>query len=179
MSELCTQCVHRRFADTDTLNAVLATGLSPAEQRAVNQLGSELRAARRLEEIAFKREAGGGVLRRRPLEHDWCFARSQADSGVYYFCDWLTTMECPDFQPLDGSTPVGASAAAASTVTASPALVAAVPSVPTEAPAPPVTPRPAPAAPAPVAPTPAGAPTAATSATPAEEWSLPHGSAFE
>src|SRR5215468_7231889 len=125
MSDLCLGCAHRRLADSDTLNAVFATGLSPAEQRAVNELGSELRAARRLEEIAYQRVAGGGVLRRRPLEHDWCAARSVADKGRYYFCDWLSTMDCSDFQSLDGKpravTPVPVTRAPVEAAAAGPA----------------------------------------------------------
>jgi hypothetical protein len=98
MSKLCVRCVHRRPADQASLDQLNVRGMPPSQQAAVNRLAGELRAAQRLEELAYQRTAGGGMLGRRPLEHDWCFARSvPPDSGNYYFCDWLKEMKCSHY----------------------------------------------------------------------------------
>jgi hypothetical protein len=97
MSKLCEQCRHIRRADRAVLEDLARPAASASAQAAMNSLVGELTAAQRLEELAFKRQ-GGASLARRPLLHDWCAAQSQIKERDYFFCDWLQTPSCGQFQ---------------------------------------------------------------------------------
>jgi len=165
MSELCNGCVHRRLADRDAIDALKTTGVSAAQQAAMTRATANILTARRLEELAFERTSAGATLDRRPIDHDWCAAQSIMAEGRYHFCDWLTTMECPFFQP--SADPLVAETVVSPAPVAPPVATAADPGA-LAAPASTSTPPAAPAPPIAASPSPAGA-----------DWSLPLGTAFE
>src|SRR5262252_4636931 len=93
MSKLCDSCPHRRDPDKNLLDRSSIPGASASVQRELNRQRFEFEARLRIEDQVYKTKGIGGViLGDRPVKYAWCAApaRSQPDSGAFYFCDWLT-----------------------------------------------------------------------------------------
>src|SRR5262245_11515918 len=104
MSELCTQCRHRRLPDASAESNLNASGASASVQAVLTRLRNQLAVDRNKEDMAFRSEGrGAAILERRPFRHEWCARQSTTDAGRYYFCDWLKAPKCELYEARDGS----------------------------------------------------------------------------
>jgi hypothetical protein len=120
MSQLCSQCRHRRLPDKTLQQSLSASGGSYRMQAALNELRESLKTAERQEQMAYDLEGRGvAALERRPVEHEWCWAQSKTREGVFYFCGWLkgdNPKDCKFFEAMDGASATGYHSAAVATV---------------------------------------------------------------
>lgn len=93
---LCTNCTHRRVAPGAHRNIFVTDQPHAAPTPGRLQWQREQEISRETERAVANRRSHAR-LDGPPREHDWCVQRS--GNGDYYFCAWLGTHPCTDFDP--------------------------------------------------------------------------------